>query len=277
MCEVSPDMSLRVLSAGDRSRNRGTLVFMHGLGARADRWAETLQACAEAGWLTVAFDFPGHGHATKGRSRYLSVAGFAECAAAVCRTLDAERLTLVGTSLGGHIAAEMTVAEPGRTERLVLVGPIGIAPETTALRARLATAIADTTRSGIEGKLNRVVFDHTLVTDEWIDEEFAINNSDGATDSFAALADYFLTEYGDHVIGTKLLEAAPNLPCLLIWGADDQLVPAGNATSVGELLPPGAQTHFIQRSGHAPYFDRPMEFQTVLLNFLSEEQPQRRI
>jgi pimeloyl-ACP methyl ester carboxylesterase len=269
-------MSLRVLSAGNRLQNRGTVLFLHGVGAHADRWTQSLRACADAGWLAVALDFPGHGYATKGRSRYLSVPGFAECARKVRQMFGAEHLSLVGTSLGGHVAAEMTAAEPALTRRLVLIGPIGIAAETMELRTRIANAIADTTRQGIADKLHRVLFDDTLVTDDWVDEEFVVNNSDGAADSFAALADYFRTGYSEHTIGTRLRDAAPRLPCLLVWGAADQLVPASNADKVKRLLPSGTRTHLIEKTGHAPYFERPDEFHTVLLDFLNHDDDHHR-
>ncbi len=48
----------RVLEAGTGDE---AIVFLHGLGARADRWRGTLQSFATQGFRCFAFDFPGHG------------------------------------------------------------------------------------------------------------------------------------------------------------------------------------------------------------------------
>ena len=54
----------RVLEAGRGDR---TMLLVHGVGARADRWRLNLDALAEAGYHAYAIDLPGHGLAEKGR------------------------------------------------------------------------------------------------------------------------------------------------------------------------------------------------------------------
>lgn len=264
----SPGIRIRALQLGDSASTKGTVVFLHGVGARADRWVTSMRACVDAGWRCIAIDFPGHGYSTKGALTELTVPALARTVREVCRLAAVVDAVLVGTSLGGHVAAALTVEDPSFTVGLVLVGPIGIAAETDAVRSGLARAIADTTRSGIERKLHLLLHDRTLVTDAWIDEEFAINNSEGAAESFAAFAHYFETVYNDHTVGTLLRSVAPEHQCLLLWGADDVLVPASQAAGIRPLLPRAARHVVIDRAGHAPYLDRPDHFNRLLLEFL---------
>ena len=42
-----------------------TIVLIHGLGARADRWRRNIGPLADAGYRCVALDLPGHGFASK--------------------------------------------------------------------------------------------------------------------------------------------------------------------------------------------------------------------
>ena len=51
-------VTLRVLEAGAGTE---TVVFLHGLGARADRWRLNMPPLATAGFRAFALDFPGHG------------------------------------------------------------------------------------------------------------------------------------------------------------------------------------------------------------------------
>ncbi len=274
---LDPDgVTIRLIQAGGGAGSREPVVFLHGVGARADRWSNNLLACADTGRWAVAIDFPGHGYSTKGRSPDLSVPGFADYVRRVCEVLGARRVHLVGTSLGGHVGAAIAAAEPEFVLTLTLVGPIGITPESTSVRDGLARAISDVTRSGITGKLHRLMYDDSLVTPGWIDDEWAINNSDGAADSFAVLADYFDGNYNDDAIGSALRSAAPQLPCLLVWGADDELVPVTQADAVLRLLPDGARLHIISDAGHAPYLECPAHFNRALLDFLSTPRLQHR-
>ncbi|MGE0214314.1 alpha/beta fold hydrolase [Mycolicibacterium sp.] len=263
------DTSIRILQAGLGNEDGEAVVFLHGAGARADRWTHSLLACADRGRWAIAMDFPGHGYSTKGASPKMSVPGFADYVRRTCEGFGIYRVDLVGTSIGGHVAAAIAVAEPQFVASLTLVGPIGITPESDVVRTGLARAITDTSRVGTAAKLCRVVYDDRLVTTQWIDEEFAINNSEGAEDSFAALAEYFLTSYNDDVVGSGLRMKAPELPCLLVWGADDELVPATHVDHVLRLLPDGARWHVISNAGHAPYLEHPEVFNRLLLDFLA--------
>ena len=59
----------RVLECGTGG---DTVVFMHGVGARADRWRSNLGPFAEAGYRCLAIDLPGHGpHELRGRGACL--------------------------------------------------------------------------------------------------------------------------------------------------------------------------------------------------------------
>ena len=56
------DQYTRVLEQGTGPK---TIVLVHGLGARADRWRRNIGPLADAGYRRVAFDLAGHGFASK--------------------------------------------------------------------------------------------------------------------------------------------------------------------------------------------------------------------
>jgi pimeloyl-ACP methyl ester carboxylesterase len=136
----------RVLEAGSGDR---TVLMLHGVGARADRWLANLTALAAAGLHTYAIDFPGHGFAEKGGAPDYSVAGFADFVLEVMDTLHLPSCSLVGTSLGGHVAARIAADAPDRVRSLTLVGPMGMVPTGATVRRALAKSIVETSREGI--------------------------------------------------------------------------------------------------------------------------------
>lgn len=61
--------------------------------------------------------------------------------------------------------------------------------------------------------------------------------------------------------------AAPVIPSLLVWGADDDVIPRDQADELLAELP-GSRLEVIPSAGHAPYDDQPDAFSDVLLTFL---------
>lgn len=64
--------------------------------------------------------------------------------------------------------------------------------------------------------------------------------------------------------------SANDLPALLIWGENDDVIPVSQAETLGAQLS-GSEFVVIPDGSHAPYDDHPEEFSDVLLGFLSEE------
>ena len=74
--------------------------------------------------LVIAPDLLGHGDSDKPRADY-SVAAYANGMRDLLSTLDIDRVTLVGHSLGGGVAMQFAYQFPERTDRMVLVSSGG--------------------------------------------------------------------------------------------------------------------------------------------------------
>jgi len=245
------------------------VVFLHGVGARADRWTPALRRFAERGRHCYAFDFPGHGLAGKPETFDYTVPGYAAFTEALLDALGLTEVILVGTSLGGHVAGAVTVRRPPPVRALVLVGPMGMLPAAQPVLDALAASIQDTTRAGIAAKLARLLVNQQLISDEWVDEEFRINNSPGAAAAFAALARYFATGINDDVVAGPLRAAAATVPTLLVWGAKDVMVPTEMAEPARRALGDVPLT-LMPDTGHAPYFEAAGEFVAQVDGFLAD-------
>lgn len=257
----------RVLEAGAGPR---ALIFVHGLGARADRWRANLEPLARAGYHCYALDLPGHGFADKGPGFPYGVPAFAAFVRNVMTTLGIGEAALIGTSLGGHIAAWMASERPEGIRALVLVGATGLGPLGEPERQAIARNVRDTTREGTERKLRFVLGDHALVTPDWVEEEWRINTSPGAAETFDRLGDYFTGAQGivGHGVAERLAALGTRLPTLLVWGKGDQVVPLAVGGGAAARLP-GARLVTIGDAGHLPYLERAEEFNRIVLEFLN--------
>ena len=259
-------VTTRVLEAGG---GPSCVTFIHGVGARCDRWRDSLEAVARAGHHGLALDLPGHGFALKGDGFGYSVPGYAWLVREFLDAMEVDRSVLVGTSMGGHIAACVAADHPDRVAGLVLVGTLGIVPMGAAHREALSRSLDDRDRAGIERKLRRLVHDDAaLVDDGWITEEWRVNNSPGADVSFARLSEYFAHAVDDDAVGTRLHQVAPRMPTLLVWGEQDAMVPIDGLRRCLEVLP-NATTAIISETSHAPYKERPDVFAAALMDFVA--------
>ena len=254
----------RVLAAGSGDDH---LVLVHGVGARSDRWRRNIDSLAAAGWHVHAFDLPGHGLAQKGPGPDYSVPGYARFVDGFLDLIGAETAVLVGTSLGGHTVATLACDRPGRVRALVLVGSIGLIPWGVERRAATRGRLRDASRESIQNKLRLLVFDQGLVTDQWLREEFLINNSPGAAESFRQISDYVADRIDDDVVGPRLASLEDRPPVLLIWGEQERAVPLETGEAAHQMIQ-GSELAVIGSTSHAPYFERPEEFNRVLVEFL---------
>lgn len=244
-----------------------TIVLVHGTGGRADRWIRNVDALAAAGHRVVAFDLPGHGFASKGADLDCSVPGYRKFLTAFLDEMKIDRAVIVGTSLGGHVVASFACEHPDRVSGVVLSGSMGLVPLGAEARGRVEAGANNQTYEGVKGKLARVIFDPALVTQDFVDEEFRINNSAGSKESFATLGRYIGQKLDDDVVGEAFAKLTPGLPTLLLWGAEDKTVPVAVGEAAAKLLP-GSKLVVLQKAAHTSYYERADDFNAVMLDFL---------
>ncbi|MDN4590275.1 hypothetical protein DBA29_17435 [Xenophilus aerolatus] len=258
---LSSGLRTRVLQAGHGGRH---VVLVHGTGGRADRWIRNIDALAEAGLNVHAIDLPGHGYASKGTDVACSVPAYSAFLAEVMDAQQIDRATIVGTSLGGHVVASYALANPDRVDRIALVGSMGLVPIGDEARGRIQAGANNQSREGVESKLRRVMHDPGLTTPDFIEEEWRINNSAGALDSFATLGRYIAADLDKDVVGLALAKAA--VPVLLVWGAEDKTVPPSVGRQARAMLP-RSRLALLSGAAHTAYYECPDAFNTVLADF----------
>jgi 2-hydroxy-6-oxonona-2,4-dienedioate hydrolase len=252
----------RVLEAGHA--NPRPVLLLHGVGARADRWAGNLRPLAENGFRPIAFDLPGHGLATKALHGHYTADEVVSDIREFLSALGVSRAAIVGTSLGGLIGAKLACQAPELCAGLMLIGSLGLEPIAAQSRLAMARSLNDTSRDGIEAKLRRVIFDPAAVTQEWIDEEWRINNSPGAPRALAEWARY-VSDMTDADVTAPCLRQLGS-PVTLVWGSNDEVIPVEVGQRAQQSIP--ASMTVIEKTGHAPYLEDPGRFNPTLITFL---------
>jgi len=256
----------RVIQAGLEG---SAVVFVHGTGARADRWIRNLEPVAEAGFRAYAIDLPGHGLAAKDPAFNHSVPAYAEFLGQFLNNFGGEKVTLIGTSLGGHVAATCTINRPEGIERLMLVGSMGLVPVGVETRLRIQGGATNQTREAVIQKLHRVIADPSLITEDLIEEEFAVNNSTGAAGSFQKLGRYIACDLDSDVVGDRLNSLPSDIPIQLVWGTEDKTVPPAVGVAAHHRIK-RSKLALIEGAAHTCYFEKPDEFNQLLTAFVRD-------
>ncbi len=118
--EVEPGVSLRTLSWGAPSRERPSMLLVHGLASNAHLWDGVGAELARRGWHAVAVDQRGHGRSDHPDHGY----DFATVTADLVGVMEHHGLVrplAVGQSWGGNVVVELAWAHPDRIHGAVAV------------------------------------------------------------------------------------------------------------------------------------------------------------
>lgn len=103
-----------------------TLVLLHGKNFCAGTWEATIRALTEAGYRVVAPDQIGFCKSSKPERYQYSFQQLAANTRSLLDHLGIQRITMLGHSTGGMLAARYALLYPQLVDQLVLVNPIGL-------------------------------------------------------------------------------------------------------------------------------------------------------
>ena len=253
------------------------IVLVHGMAGSRATWDRVVPVLAER-FAVLALDLPGHGLSAKPVDGDYSLGSFASVVRDLMMTLDLERGTIVGQSLGGGVAMQFAYQFPSRCERLVLVGSGGLGREVSPLLRLLAfpgvefvypvlfaSVLRDAGR-GVLGGLRRIGLRPSAYVDQiWQSYESLTNPETRA--AFARTLHSVVDARGQRVSAHDRLPLARAIPTLVVWGADDAIIPSRHAANAAATLP-GSRIELFDGVGHFPHCEDPERFVRVLTDFL---------
>jgi pimeloyl-ACP methyl ester carboxylesterase len=108
------------------SPNGRVVMLFHGKNFSGAYWQRTAEALLERGYRVVMPDQIGFGKSSKPTDMQYSFARLALSSARLLDSIGVSRVSVIGHSMGGMLATRWAVQYPARTEKLVLVNPIGL-------------------------------------------------------------------------------------------------------------------------------------------------------
>ena len=258
------------------------LLFIHGIGDDSSTWLDVL-ASLTRDYTVIAPDLLGHGGSDRPRADY-SVAAYACGMRDLLATLDIDRVTVVGHSLGGGVAMQFAYQFPERCERLVLVssGGIGVGvhpllrlaaapgadlmlpllgtpPVREGLR-RFRSLLEATGGFGLGEDLDYVISKYVRLAEPTSRQAFLR--------TLRAVVDW----RGQVVNMLDRSYLTEGIPTMLVWGTRDHVVPSEHAL-VAHASMPGSRLEIFEGAGHFPHHTSPQRFLSILRDFLTTTSP----
>jgi 3-oxoadipate enol-lactonase len=246
--EPAPRLAVSVAGHGE------LVLFLHGIRGNRRNWAAQVEFFSRR-FQAAAWDARGYGDSDDYEGP-LQFEYFTGDVMRVAEHFKAQKLHLVGLSMGGRIARNVALRAPERVRSLVLIssnpGFDAMSPESvkrfvTERRTRTPQTLAKLLGS----RASRAAYDELL-------------------DSVARIHDASYQKTLEASVAQD--RAAPieriSCPTLVIAGEEDTVYPPELAEEMARRIP-GAELLMLERTGHLANLEQPEQFNQAVLDFLS--------
>ena len=237
------------------------LVLIHGLGARGENWAAMIPALAAKGFHVYVPDLLGYGRSPQPDVDY-SISLEEQTVAAFMQAVHVPRADVGGWSMGGWIAMKLAVDHPEMVERLAIYDSAGIYfPATWQPDLFIPNDVAGVKK--LYGMLSPRPFKlPNFATEAAVrklqENAWVIRRSMSAMTNGRDLMDFRLYEISQ--------------PMLIVWGAQDRLIPLSVAESIHKSVPQSV-LDVVDGCGHLAPEECPRPVIEGTVDFLKAEPP----
>jgi pimeloyl-ACP methyl ester carboxylesterase len=247
------------------------LLLIHGTSASLHTWEGWVEQLQSERRL-ISVDLPGFGLTGPDPAGDYRIERYVDFIDAVLNELELEQAVLVGNSLGGWIAWEYALAQPGRVYSLILIDaagygslpkqiPIGFRLARNAWMRPLLEQLLP--RFLVRDSVRQVYGDPTKVSEALVDRYFELSLREG---NRGALFDRFAQGLGSPDNAARV--ARVSQPTLILWGELDQLIPLGDGQRFAADIEQ-AELVLLPGLGHVPHEEDPVASVNAVRGFLS--------
>jgi len=269
--------------------NGRTVLLMHGKNFCATTWEATIAVLSQNGYRVIAPDQIGFCSSSKPEGYQFSFAQLAHNTQGLLQSLDIDKVTVIGHSMGGMLASRFALSYSQNVEQLVLVNPIGLedwqaegVPYATI--DQLYANELKTDFEKIKAYQQKFYYNGRWKPeyDRWVNMLAGMYAGDGkeiVALNQAQTSEMLFTQPVIHEFGQL------KMPTLLLIGGKDRTAPGanrapeqvaqrlGNYPELGrkaEQAIPGATLVSFPELGHSPQVEAPEVFHEALLRGLKQ-------
>ncbi len=169
-----------------------------------------------------------------------------------------DNITLLGNSLGGHIALVYTLNNKNKVKYLVLTGSSGLFENSMG-----SSYPKRGSYDYVKQRVGYTFYNPNTATKELVDEVFDIVSSIPKCMRIVSIA----KSAQRHNMAKDITNIG--IPTLLVWGLNDTITPPIVGHEFNRLIP-NSELRFIDHCGHAPMMEHPDKFNKYVQDFLDK-------
>ncbi len=229
------------------------LVLLHGLFGALSNWMDVIERFKTEYRVIIPmmpiYDMPVISTGVK---------SLAEFVHDFVQYIKLEDFSLIGNSLGGHVALVYLSRHPENVKHLILTGSSGLYEN-----AMGGSFPRREDYDFIKNKVELTFYDPKSASKELVDEVFEIVNNKHKLIRILALAKSAIR----HNMADEISKIKQ--PTCLIWGKNDTITPPEVGEEFKRLIG-NSELNIIDQCGHAPMMEKPIEFNDLLSSWLAK-------
>ena len=248
--------------------NEKIVLFLHGLGSSSLTWRDIPEAFSKH-FHTIALDLVGFGLTDKPHENYTIdyFCKFLDKFLSKMRVECTEKLNVIGHSLGGYIALEYSIRNKTRINKLILFNSSGLLGKPTPLLCDYLNAVQTIDPvlryNNLKNVFEKLLADRIRLLPIVVDIFVSIIDMPGAKHAFESA----FKNSTSTTLDLNTIDTIKEIPCLIIWGEKDRLIPITFAEKFREILE-NATILIMKDAGHSPFIEKPAIVYQTLLDFL---------
>jgi pimeloyl-ACP methyl ester carboxylesterase len=258
------------------NKEKKRVLFIHGIGASLVGWRDIPDALSEH-FHTISVDLIGFGGSEKPNTADYSIKGFSKFIFDFLQAIDVkdEKICIVGHSLGGYIALQFATENKDLVEKLVLVDPSGKLDGPTPLLSAYRDAANEPIPILKYEKLKKAFESMYSLSSALLPIVVGIFldtiEKPGALSAF----NYAFDDSTAKGIESDRLNIIEDVPCLILWGANDNWISSKEYAEKFLQDLPNASLEIIPDAGHAPFIEKTAIVYERIRTFLTYDKMDR--
>jgi 2-hydroxy-6-oxonona-2,4-dienedioate hydrolase len=251
----------RIRYLEDGPRDCKTLILLHGIGASAERWSRVIPTLSRD-YRIIAPDIIGFGYSDKPAVEY-TMDFFVDFFKLFLDNLGISKASIIGSSLGGHIATEFAIRFNHMVEKLALVSPAGMMRKSSPTLDRYIMSALYPEHQRVYEAFSEMVYDSNTINQEILMD--FINRMSLPNAKYAFMSTLLGIRYAPDLRGRLSSITAPTL---LMWGENDTTIPLTEYSNQYNGIPNMEEIVVIKNCRHIPHVEKPATFNRIVLRFL---------
>jgi 2-hydroxymuconate-semialdehyde hydrolase len=274
MSTENPELGLSIDIGGCKVNyldegNGDVVILLHGSGPGVTGYANwrLLMPALSKDFRVIVPDVIGFGYTENPEGYVYNLPNWIDFIIRFMDKLGVKKASFVGNSFGGALSLAVAAKHPDRVKRFVMMGAAGIKFDITDGLRKIwgYTPSFENMRE----LMNVFAFRGDLISDEIVESRYQASLRPGYQEAYAKL---FPEPMQEKLDGLRLPEeeiSRVEHPVLLVHGREDIIVPVACSHRANQLLK-NSDLHVYSNCGHWTQFERAVEFNALVHNFLSQ-------